>query len=333
MTLREVAERAGVSTATVSRVLNNPAVVQESTRKRVLEAAQELNYRPNRHAQSLAGGVPRMLGVVVSNITNPFFLDILHALERHATQKGYELLFENTDYRPERLAASVDRMLARSLAGFAVIASEADAEMLHLLETSKRPTATLDDVRGGRQGSLTRIAVTYDRSMRRVVEHLYTLGHRRMGFVGHHGTLPSLRARQTAFETTLSRYADVEFSVAAGEDSPHGGLDAMRRMLAGGFRPTAVLSTNDFMAVGVLRALREAGLRVPEDVSVTGFDNIELSEYLSPPLTTVDLPRDDIGRILFDALVPEHDRTSALEEEVAIEPDIILRESTAPPKP
>ena len=145
MTLREVAARAGVSTATVSRVLNSPGVVLESTRKRVLEAARELNYQPNRHAQSLAGGVSRMLGVIVSNITNPFFLDILHALERHASQKGYELVFENTDYRAERLSASVDRMLGRSLAGIAVIASEADPEVLARLESAKRPTATLDD--------------------------------------------------------------------------------------------------------------------------------------------------------------------------------------------
>lgn len=328
MTLDEVARQAGVSTATVSRVLNNSAVVRASTRKRVLEITEQLNYRPNRFAQGLAGGKSRTFGVIVSNIENPFFLDILHTLEETATRADFELVYENTDYQPKRLAAAVDLMLARPLAGLAVVVSETEPRAVQRLAEWGRPVVTLDiDAEGD---NITQIKTRYEKGLQRTVEYLYSLGHRRMAFVGHHGVLDPLRERESAFVKTVTRFADVESATETGTDSPLGGRQAIHQLLASGFEPTAVICVNDFMAIGVLRELRDAGLRVPQDVSVTGFDNIQLSEYLYPALTTVDVPRGRIAGLIFQALNPGKDHTRAAVSRTLIEAELVVRESTAP---
>ena len=329
MTLEQVARKAGVSTATVSRVMNTPDLVKEGTRQRVLAAAKELNYRPNRYAQSLAGGRSRTIGMIVSNIENPFFLDILHSLEEVATERGYEVVYENTDYRPTRLAAAVDLMLARQLAGLAVIGSERDEHAVKRLVAWERPVVVSDLCSPG--GNISQIRMRYEKAMQRTVEYLFALGHRRMAFLGHHGTLDPLREREHAFESTVRRYADVESRIAISSDSLRGGRQAVNEILESGFRPTAVLCVNDFMAVGALRELHDAGLKVPDDVSVTGFDNIELAEYLNPALTTVNIPRKQIGRLIFEALAPNPDRSES-EIEILIEPELVVRESTAQAK-
>lgn len=329
MTLKEVADRAGVSIATASRALNKPGVVQEATRRRVLQAVKELHYRPNRFAQSLAGGRTNALGVIVSNIENPFFLDILHALEEEGVRRGYELIYENTDYRPDRLLAAVERMLGRPLAGLALIVSEQNDEALAMLEDWNQPVVLFDSDRAPAFG--VSIELRYEKAMQRTVEYLYSLGHRRMAFVGHHGALDPLRERENSFSATVSGFPDVESATAAGSDSLAGGRQAMQQLLASGFRPTAVICANDFMAIGVLREIREAGLSVPGDVSVTGFDNIELSEYLYPALTTVNIPRQRIGQLIFHALVPPEGAERA-SRPIVIEPELVLRDSTAPPK-
>ncbi len=329
MTLKEVADKAGVSIATASRALNKPDVVQEATRRRVLQAVKELHYRPNRFAQSLAGGRSNTLGVIVSNIENPFFLDILHSLEEEGVRGGYELIYENTDYRPERLAAAVERMLGRPLAGLALIVSERDDEAAAMLREWNHPVVLFDSDNTPTLG--VTIDLRYEKAMQRTVEYLYSLGHRRMAFVGHHGALDPLRERENSFKATVAKFPDAKATTASGGDSPDGGRQAMQQLLKSDFRPTAVMCVNDFMAVGVLREIREAGLRTPDDISVTGFDNIELSEYLYPALTTVNIPRQRIGQLIFHALAPQ-EGAEAIRRPIVIEPELVLRDSTAPPR-
>lgn len=328
MTLEQVAKRAGVSTATVSRVLNNPEMVKEATRLRVLAAARELHYRPNVYAQTLAGGKSRTIGVIVSNIENPFFLDILHSLEEHASEAGYELVYENTDYRPSRLSAAVDMMISRPLAGLAVIVSETESAAFQRLTQWNRPVVALDSCEAAEH--IVQIKMRYEKGMQRIVEYLHSLGHRRMAFIGHHGTLDPLRQRETAFQSTVSRYPEVSSAMATSTDGPIGGRQAINQLLESGFQPTAVICVNDFMAIGVLRELRDKGLRVPDDVSVTGFDNIELAEYLYPALTTVNVPRRRIGEMIFESLVPAKDPMTQPVNQILIEPELVVRESTAP---
>jgi LacI family transcriptional regulator len=332
MRLEDVAKRAKVSIATVSRVVNSVGPVKNSTRARVLKAIQELKYHPNIHARSLAGGKSRTLGMIVSNLENPFFLDIFRALESDAHRRGYEVLVANTDYRPRQLVSSVHLMMGRRLAGLAVIVSEMEPSLIQELTESNLPIVFYDV--GTPARNISNIKVRYEKGMQRVVEYLYSVGHRRMAFVGHHISLEPLLDRKKSFLDTMKRYAgEVEHATVADRDGPVGGQQATRQLLASGFKPTAIICVNDFMALGVVRELREHGLEVPRDVSVTGYDNISLSEYAFPPLTTVNIPREMIGHLAFSALVPEHEDAQVRGREFLIDPELVIRESTgSPPK-
>jgi DNA-binding LacI/PurR family transcriptional regulator len=328
MTLIEVAKRAKVSTATVSRVLNDVGPIKNATRFRVLRAIEECRYHPNLNARALAGRKSRTLGMVVSNLENPFFVDIFGALEDEANRHGYEVAVANTNYIPRRLAAQVHLMIERRVAGLAVVVSEMEPGLLRELRELDLPVVLFDVGEAG--GRISKIKVNYPSGMRKVVTYLYSLGHRRMAFIGHHAGLQPLHERQKAFLETMKLYAgDVQFATATGRDGTEGGRQATRSLLASGLKPTAIVCTNDFMAIGVMKALREQGLQIPRDVSVTGHDNINLSDFLAPALTTLDVPRDRIGRLAFRTLVPESGDSVGPGNELLIEPQLLVRDSTA----
>ena len=331
MTLEDVAKRARVSTATVSRVLNGARGVRPATQARVLRAVEELNYTPDLNARSLAGGQPRSLGVVVSNIVNPFFLDIFRSVEARARQNGYDLIVANTDYAPERLASSIMTILGRRVAGLALVVSETVPPVVSTI-AAKLPVV-LYDGGGHRLKNVTNIRANYRGGMHRIVEYLHALGHRRMAFIGHHTRLGPLHERREAFVAIAEEYAPrVKVMTVESADGLAGGQEAMRHIMDSGFKPTAISCVNDLMAVGALRELHVRGVSVPDDVSVTGFDNIALSEFAFPALTTADVPREAIGRLLFDALVPPTGDDQGLSRgEVVVETQLIVRESTAPP--
>lgn len=323
--LEDVAKLAGVSTATVSRVLNGVGKVTPRTQAIVRKAAAELKYSPNMHARALAGGATKSLGLVVSNLSNPFFLDVFHALEHEARHDGYELLVANTDYDPERLIANVQLMLGRRVAGLALVVSEIAPHLL--AELSERKIRTVVHDVGTPMPHIFNIKTHYWRAMQRVVEYLFNMGHRRMAYIGHHSALGPLGERNRAFLDAVGQHGGrVEHRIVAADDGFNGGREAVRELFASGMRPTAIVCVNDFMAVGVLRQLRDMNLRVPADVSVTGFDNITLSEMLSPSLTTVHIPCDVLGRKIFHMLT---DGDEPLREFV-IDPELVLRESTGP---
>jgi LacI family transcriptional regulator len=329
MSLEEVARRAKVSTATVSRVLNNIDVVKNSTRSRVMKAVSELNYHPNLHARTLAGGKSRTLGMIASNMENPFFFDVFKALEADARDHGYDVVVAHTNYEPERLSRSIRLMIGRRVAGLAVVVSEMDEALISELTASKIPTVFYDV--GTVTSNISNIRVNYRRGIEKIVEYLHDLGHTRLAYIGHHSALGPTSEREKAFVETVSGLAPAtEWRTVADQDGFEGGRHAAREILASGFRPTAIICVNDFMAVGVLRELREQRLRVPEDISVTGFDNILLSEFCHPSLTTVHIPRERVGHLAFDVMLPEAVKGKPPGREVLIDPELVLRESTGP---
>lgn len=329
MSLEEVARRAGVSTATVSRVLNDLDIVKSSTKARVLRAIKELNYYPNLHARTLAGGKSRTIGLIVSNLENPFFFDIYHALEVEAHRNGYEVVAANTGYSPARLVSSVRLMIGRRVAGLAAIVSEMDRALIKELGQAGIPAVFYDVGTAGR--NISNIRFNYRKGIERVVDYLRHLGHTRLAFIGHHSALGPISEREQAFIDAVSRYgAATQWKCAADQDALQGGRRALREIYASGFKPTAVICVNDYMAVGALRELRERGLKVPEDVSLTGFDNISLSEFCDPPLTTVHVPRETIGRLAFNVLVGDKNGDAQPGSEIVLDPELVLRESTGP---
>jgi LacI family transcriptional regulator, galactose operon repressor len=327
MTLREVAKRARVSPATVSRVLNNTGRVKATTRSRVLKAIEAIGYQPNIHARTLAHGRSQTLGMIVSNLRNPFFLDIYQTLEGDAHEAGYEVVVANTDYDPQQLLKQVGLMRGRRLAGLAIIVSEMEPTLLKNLADSTTPIVCYDV--GVASHHCTNIKTDYAKGTRKVVEYLHSLGHRRLAYIGHHTALEPLHTRQRSFIEAVEECRDgLEYVTAAETDSPGGGQSATRQLFASGFKPTALVCCNDFMALGVLRAVREMGLSVPEDVSVVGCDNISLAEFACPPLTTSNIPRDRIGHLIGEALMPRGDASRLWGREISIEPELIIRDTT-----
>ncbi len=327
MSLEQVAKQARVSTATVSRVLNDVGPVRASTRARVLKAIEELKYHPNLHARNLAGGKSRTFGMIVSNLENPFFFDVFKAAEEGARQKGFEIVLANTDYNPEHLVRHIRLMLGRRVAGLALVISEMDPTLIQDFSDLDIPVVFYDV--GLPKHNISNISVKYGKGIERVVHYLHELGHQRMAFVSHHPTLGPLSIRERVFRETVAGFAPkIEWKAVANTDGIEGGRQATREILASDLNPTAIICVNDFMALGVLHELREAGLRVPQDVSVTGFDNIKLAEVACPPLTTLHIPRDKIGQLMIQVLTGAQSAAEACGRKILIDPEFVVRSST-----
>lgn len=294
-----------------------------------MRAVADLNYHPNLHARTLAAGKSQTVGIVVSNMENPFFFDIVSQIESYAHRQGFEIVVANTNYDSEQLLKSTRLMVGRRVVGLAVIVSEIEPGIIDELVSSKLPVVFYDV--GAPKRNITNIRMNYRRGIEKVADYLYVLGHKkRIAWVGHHIAFNPLRERRDALVDAYKRLAPAaEVRTFIGEDTLEGGWRITREMLSNGFRPSAIVCANDFMAVGVLRALREEGLSVPGDVSVTGVDNIKISEYCYPALTTVHVPRDRIGHIAFEKLMAGMEKAAPTGSEILIEPDLVVRESTS----
>jgi DNA-binding LacI/PurR family transcriptional regulator len=329
MKIQEVARRARVSTATVSRTINNPSLVNPKTAKRVWKAIEELRYYPNTQARSLVSGRSRILGLIVSDITNPFFPELIKGFEDVAIQHGYEILISSTNYDSARMAICVRRMLERKVEGVAIMTSEMDKHLVDQFANRNVPMVFLDVGPPGEH--VSNIVVDYAMGINEAVDHLLSLGHRRIGFIGGPAGLKSARIRRIAFLRSLGHHGidrDARL-VEAGDHTVDGGLAAMTRMLDSRCAATAVLASNDLTAIGMMRAVRRAGLVVPRDISVVGFDDIRLAEFTEPPLTTVRLSRQDLAERAFDALLSELEGKPRPPEN-KVETHLVVRETTCP---
>ena len=326
--IRDVARTAGVSTATVSHVINNTRFVSEEVRVRVLAAVEQCGYYPNAHARGLASGRSRILGLVVSDISNPFFPELVKAIETAAFEQGYDVVLSNTNYDPDRTSHYVRRLIERKVAGVALMTSELDAALIDELARRDVCVVFLDLGEPGQH--MSNLRVDYEAGIEEAVRHLVRLGHRRVTFVGGPAHLRSAARRFEAFRSSLARHlpgAPVE--VYDGDFKLDSGREAVRRMHADGGLPTAVLAANDMMALGAMAELRALGADVPRDVSVVGFDDIEFAALSQPALTTVCLPRSELGRRAVEALLETIGHTEQRGVEIEIPTHLVVRGSTA----
>jgi LacI family transcriptional regulator len=332
MNIKEVAARANLSTATVSRTINNSGLVRPGTAEKVQRAIRELGYYPNTQARALVSGRSRMFGLIISDIVNPFFPELVKSFEFAAIHHGYEVIVANTDYDSERMSGCVRRMIERKVDGVAVMTSELDRHLLEELSHRRLPIVFLDV--GKLKPLISNINVDYSRGIGEAVQHIVSLGHQRVEFISGPLTLKSARTRRSAFLKCIAAcgIGERQRSVVEGNHKIDGGESAMMRLLSLPNPPTAVLTSNDLTAIGALRAVARAGLRVPNDISVVGFDDIELSRFTQPPLTTIRLSRDELGRKAFDALYETVAGQQRSGQEIKVSTRLVVRESTAPVK-
>jgi DNA-binding LacI/PurR family transcriptional regulator len=302
LNIAEIARRANVSTATVSRTLNQSGPVKAATARKVWRAVTELNYVPNSHARTLVSGRSRIIGVLVSDITNPFFPELLRSFEAGASEKQYDLLVTSTDYETSRMAACLRRMLERKVDGVAMMTSEMDLGLIKELSKRGVPIVFMDVGQVGPK--MSHVAIDYGNGVRQAVDHLVALGHSRIAFISGPLQLHSARTRLNAFREAMhAHHLDPEKKlIREGTHTAEGGRDAMAALLRLSKRPTAVVSSNDWTAIGALNAIAASGLRVPHDVSLVGFDDIPLASYTNPPLTSVRMSATDVGTVAFKAL-------------------------------
>ena len=332
MNIAEIARRANVSTATVSRTLNQSGPVKAATARKVWRAVTALNYYPNSHARTLVSGRSRLIGLIVSDITNPFFPELVRTFEDLAAQKHYDLLLTSTNYDTSRMATCLRRMLERKVDGVAIMTSEMDLGLIKELSKRNVPIVFMDV---GQMGPLmSHVSIDYGHGIRQAVDHVVELGHRHIGFITGPLDLHSARTRRQSFVDGLRdhkiplerRY------IREGTHTAEGGEKAMKELLKLSKVPTAVVCSNDWTAIGALHAIHAAGLRVPEDISLAGFDDIPLTSYTTPALTTVRMSAKDVVATAFQALFSligeEH-----LEGDVyQIPTKLVVRESTTKPR-
>jgi len=329
MNILEVAKRAQVSTATVSRTINGSDKVKPKTAERVRRAIEALNYFPNTNARALGSGRSRLYGLIISDITNPFFPELVKSFEESAVQHGLEVIVSNTSYKADRAELCVQRMLERKVDGVAVMTSELDPHLLERFKNNGVPLVFLDT--GTVTKDTSNVLVNYTKGIDEAVEHLVALGHSTIGFISGPMSLPSARTRREAFLSSLERAGipTRKDLVIEGNHSIDGGRMAMEQLLQLAQRPTAVLASNDLTAIGAIGSIHQHHLHVPRDISVIGFDDIEISASLYPPLTTVRLSRAVIADRAFHALFTANRTPGARGAEYIVQPELVVRETTA----
>jgi DNA-binding LacI/PurR family transcriptional regulator len=330
VSIRDVATAAGVSAATVSRVVNGNAQVAASTRTRVVEAMERLGYHPNLAAKALAGGRTGAVGLLVPSIANPFYGALAEGVDDMAGELGYHVFITHVDHpRAERDALA--SLVSRRVDGILMAAAEASDEVLGPLAASGLPVVLLAREVPGLDVSC--IVNDDFAGAREVTRHLLDLGHRRIGLVAEPLSYFSAQERRRGFRAAL-RDAGLEpaLEVEAAAGSIAAARAAAARILNSDSRLTAVFAQNDLLAIGTLQACRGLGIRVPDDLSLAGYDGTLLAEVVHPRLTTVEQPVRDIGRLAVELL--HQLRTSRIKSarKLVLQPALRVGESTARPR-
>jgi len=331
MDIREIARRAKVSTATVSRAINRVPTVDPQLAKRVWKIVDELGYYPNTQARALVSGRSRIFGLIVSEITNPFFPEIVQSFEDIAVQHNYEILLTSTVHDPKRMETSVRRMIERRVDGVAILTFGMEDSLFDDLRFRKVPLVFVDV--GRHVARVSNIKIDYQHGIRQAVQHLTAMRHERIAFVTGPLNLRSAVARKTAFEDSLREIGanlDPQL-VMEGDHTMEGGMRALAQIANHPLRPTAIMCSNDMTAIGVMREAFDCGISIPQELSVIGFDDVRLSQFVIPPLTTIQMSQSEIARLAFKALITEVERDDPDPNgtEYLLQTNLVLRKSTA----
>lgn len=331
VTLKDIARECGLDVATVSRALSDAYGVRKSTREKVLAAAARLNYRPNRLAKGLVTGKSRTLAMIISDIRNPFFAELARGAEDAAYLAGYDLVLCNSDLDSSKQTRYIHSLLEKRVEGIVMnlvagLGRGEQEELSHagvpvVLLNRPSPSARI-------RGFSTVLADNYGGG-RMAGKYLASLGHRVIGHLTGSTQHGNLRERTKGFRKALEEArAQMTSVIIHGQHNSEGGFQMMKKLLHNRADLTAVFAANDAMAFGAIRGIFESGLRVPEDISVIGFDNVELSSIVRPPLTTIHQPKYEMGRAAVEVLLQHAKQAEApTAEHRLMEVKLVERES------
>ena len=326
--MRDVARKAGVSITTVSHVINKTRPVAEKTRTRVLRVIDHLSYYKNSSARLLVRGQSDLFGLIISDIENPFFPELIKSFEQACAARGLQVLLCATNYDPVQAENALRRMLENRVQGVAVMTSQFGEALASQLTAKNVPVVLLGSVAARRNRS--NIAIDYWQGVLDAARHLVELGHRRIAIAAGPQEQVSAVEYRVAIEKALRKMRLKPFAVLEGDHRPESGAWAAQTLLSASDRPTAIFCANDRMAIGAIGAAEDLGLRVPADVSIIGADDVWMSRYCHPTLTTVRIPRDRLGQMAFEVLTGMLRSKRRPGGQHILETELIVRRSTGP---
>lgn len=329
--MRDVAQRSGVSITTVSHVLNQTRPVAADTRARVLEAAAALNYYKNTSARLLVRGQSELLGLIISDIENPFFPELIKSFEKACRTARMEMLLCATNYERSQAQNALRRMLENRVQGVAVMTSQFDEALAAQLTDKQVPLVRL--AAGPAKKYRSNIVVNYSRGISEAIDHLVSLGHTSIAIAAGPQDQVSAIEHKEAVANALRKKGLRPFCVLEGDHGPESGAEAVKVLLKTAPRPTAIFCGNDRMAIGAVGAAIGMGFRVPEDLSIVGSDDIWMSSYCQPSLTTIRTPRDELRQLAFEILVKMLRSKGHLGIERVLETRLVQRQSTGLAEP
>lgn len=329
-TIKDIAKRVGVSTATVSHVINKTRFVSEGLKQKILQAIQELNYQPNAIARSLVKRKTHTIGIIISDIMNPFYTAIVRGIEDVTYKSGYNVMLCNTDEDPEKERLYVQVLLEKRIDGLAI--STAFRDGIHPLLPQLKMIPLVNIVR--KMKGLSADAVMGDNigGAYKAIEHLIELGHRRIGIISGPSGLSSgaerLKGCKEAFED--HRLTIDHGLIKFGDFKKESGYHLTKEIFLRSDPPTAIFVTNNQMTIGALSALNELKMRIPEDISLISFDDMEWYSFLNPPITTVEHSPYLMGKKAGELLLQRISKKRKKPKKVLFQSNLIIRKSTSP---
>ncbi len=332
ISIKDIARVTNISYSTVSRALNNSPRVKLETREHIQRVAAEMGYLPSAVARSLVTRRTNTIGIVVTKITDLFFAEVIQGIEETALNSGQNVILTNSDGKPDRELAAIQNLRERRVDGIILVAACANQESKRRLFTSTgfdTPIVIINNVHREHIGHS--IETDNMDGGRQASQHLLALGHRRIAYIAGPTTEWDGVERQSGYEQALHEagLAIDPALIVRGDNRPAGGLKAMQQLLALAAPPTAVFCYNDATALGAMRAAHAAGLRIPQDLSIVGFDDIDLAPFLEPPLTTVAQAKREMGALAVQMVLDLLNDKSV--QDCILPSRLVIRESTAPP--
>jgi len=325
----DIAKLAKVSPTTVSHVINETRFVMPETKRRVLEVMKKLKYQPNLLARSLATGKTHTIGLIISDIKNPFYPELVQGVEELAVKNDYNVFLCNTDYDIEKGLKSIGALIRKKIDGIIVASSQVDSSIINQLMDTDLNFVLVDW--GKRNVNADSLYFDYKVGMAEAIAHLASLGHRKIYFISGPKTLKTAEIRMRNFIDAVEKYRDnnLDYKILEGDHKIEGGLKAAQKILKGKVLPTAIVCSNDLTAIGAMKALKVGGIRIPDDMSIIGLDNIALTEIVSPALTTIELERYRIGKTAMELLLNRIKDKKLPKQTCIFKTKLVIRESTS----
>ncbi|OFW64394.1 MAG: hypothetical protein A2Z35_05415 [Actinobacteria bacterium RBG_19FT_COMBO_36_27] len=325
----DIAKLAKVSPTTVSHVINETRFVMPETKRRVLKVMKKLKYQPNLLARSLATGKTHTIGLVISDIRNPFYPELVQGVEELAVKNDYNVFLCNTDYDIEKGLKSIGALIKRKIDGIIVASSQVGSSIINQLMDTDVNFVLVDW--GKRNVGVDSLYFDYRVGIAEAIAHLISLKHRNIYFISGPKTLKTAKIRIRNFIDVAEKYSDdnLNYKIVEGDHKMEGGSRAAQKILKEKILPTAVVCSNDLTALGAMKAFKAKGVKVPDNISIIGLDNIALTEIVSPTLTTIELERYRIGEASMELLLNRIKDKKLPKQTRIFKTKLIVRESTS----